>query len=116
MSDFFESEVVKEELQEISKLQEKVYSQVFEFPKLDREGKIDHIKDLETLMEKQKILYTRLSLSDDPDAKKMKIRVEDSASMMGLPENVDMNALFANMTRLIMNFRNQLQDEDLDTK
>jgi hypothetical protein len=112
VSEFFESEVVKEEMQEISELQEKVYAKVFEFPKLDREGKINHILDLETLMEKQKILYTRLSLSKDPDAQEMKIRIEDSASLMGLPENVDMNALFSNMSKLISNLKKQLQDQD----
>tara|TARA_B100002019_G_scaffold79000_1_gene68215 strand:+ start:3285 stop:3623 length:339 start_codon:yes stop_codon:yes gene_type:complete len=108
---FFDSELVQTEMQEISKLQEKVYSNVFAFPSLDREGKLRHINDLETLMEKQKILYMRLALSDDPDALNMKLRIQDSASMMGLPENVDMNALFANMTKLVGNLKEQLIKE-----
>jgi len=115
VSEFFESEVVKEEMQEISELQEKVYAKVFEFPKLDREGKLDHILDLEILMEKQKILYTRLSLSKDPDAQEMKIRIENSASLMGLSKDIDMNLLFTNMSKLIQNLKAQLQEEKLDT-
>ena len=115
MSEFFESNVVKEEILEISELQEKVYSKVFEFPKLDREGKIDHILDLEHLMEKQRVLYTRLSLSQDPDAKEMKNRIEESASLMGLSRDIDMNLLFTNMSKLIQNLKAQLQDEKLDT-
>jgi hypothetical protein len=39
---------------------------------------------------KQQILYTRLSLSDDPEAKEMKQKITDSAQLMGLPANVDM--------------------------
>lgn len=111
MSGFFESEVVQQEMLEVSKLQEKVYSQVFQFPYLDREGKISHIKDLEKLMEKQQILYMRMALSDDSDAIEMKERIKDSASLMGLPENIDMNALFANMSRLIQELKNQLAEE-----
>ena len=34
---------------------------------------------LEKLLDKQKILYARLSLSDDPEAKVMKERIVDSA-------------------------------------
>jgi len=108
---FFDSELVQTEMREISKLQEKVYSNVFAFPSLDREGKLRHINDLETLMEKQKILYMRLALSDDADAANMKMRIQDSAIMMGLPENVDMNALFANMTKLVGNLKEQLIKE-----
>lgn len=112
MSGFFDSEVVQEEMREVSELQEKVYSKVFEFPKLNRQEKIDHINDLEKLMEKQQVLYMRLALSEDPDAMEMKLRIQDSASLMGLPENVDMNALFSNMGRLINQLKQQLSEED----
>ena len=108
---FFDSELVQTEMKDISKLQEKVYSNLFIFPSLDREGKLRHINDLETLMEKQKILYMRLALSDDPSALDMKLRIQDSASMMGLPEDVDMNALFSNMTTLVGNLKDQLINE-----
>jgi len=108
---FFESELVQQEMKDISKLQEKVYGNVFIFPSLDREGKLRHINDLETLMEKQKILYVRLALSDDSDAALMRTRIQDSATLMGLPENVDMNALFANMTQLVQNLKQELARE-----
>lgn len=111
MSGFFESEVVQEELRLVSELQEKVYSKVFEFPKLDRQGKINHINDLENLMEKQQVLYMRLQLSDDPDAIEMKLRMQDSVSFIGLSENVDMKALFSNMAKLIEQLKLQLDDE-----
>ena len=67
---FFQSEVVRAEMAEIQELQEEVYSNVFEFPQMQLEDQKYHIDILERLLEKQKIMYTRLSLSDDPQAKK----------------------------------------------
>jgi len=108
---FFDSDVVQNEMLEVSRLQEKVYSEVFRFPSMDREAKINHINNLEKLMEKQQILYMRMALSDDSDAIEMKNRIKDSATMMGLSENVDMNALFSNMRRMIQSFKGQLGQE-----
>ena len=56
---------------EIQELQEpkSVYTNVFKFSSMNKEEKLFHVGLLEKLIEKQKILYTRLSLSDDPDAK-----------------------------------------------
>ena len=57
---------------EISELQEDVYRNVFSFPSMNNEEKSFHISMLEKLLDKQKVLYARLSLSDDPEAKQMK--------------------------------------------
>ena len=108
---FFDSELVQTEMQEISKLQEKVYSNVFTFPSLDRESKLRHINDLETLMEKQKILYMQLALSDVPSALNIKLRIQDSVTMIVLPEIIDKNALFANMIKLDFYLKLQLLKE-----
>ena len=69
---FFQSDVVSAELAEIQELQEEVYGALFKFPSMPKEDKQYHVDCLERLIEKQKILYTRLSLSDDPVAKQMK--------------------------------------------
>ena len=69
---FFDSDVVRAEMTEISELQEDVYRNVFKFPSMNNEEKLFHVSMLERLVDKQKILYTRLSLSDDPEAKQMK--------------------------------------------
>lgn len=98
---FFDSELVKKELEEISNLQEKIYKNVFSFFSMGKDEKIRHIDLLKKLIEKQKILYTRISLSDDPQAKEIKERIINSASMMGIPQNVDINILFNDMTKMI---------------
>ena len=108
---FFDSDVVRAEMAEISELQEEVYSNVFTFPQMDTEDQMYHIDLLERLLHKQQILYTRLSLSDDPQAKKMKEEIWKGAAQMGLPANVDMNILFKNMGDMVEMMRNQLDPE-----
>ena len=101
MSEFFQSEVVRAELAEISELQEEIYNNVFKFPTMTKEDQQYHIEVLERLIEKQKVLYTRLSLSDDPEAKKMKEHIIAGAKDMGLPTNVDMNIVFNDMMKMV---------------
>ena len=56
---FFNSEVVRAEMTEISELQEEVYSNVFKFPTMTKEEKLKHVELLERLLEKQKVsLYS----------------------------------------------------------
>lgn len=108
---FFESEVVRAEMAEISELQEEIYKNVFSFFQMDREERIKHVDLLQRLLQKQQILYTRLSLSDDPEAKEMKQRVIDSAVMMGLPEGTDINVIFKNMDSLITLMKERIDSE-----
>jgi len=105
---FFNSDIVRAEMSEISILQDDIYRNVFTFPTMNDEEKKFHISLLEKLLNKQKVLYTRLSLSDDPEAVEMKERIIESAQMMGMPPNVDMNIIFNNMTRLIEMMKEQL--------
>ena len=109
---FFDSEVVRAEMTEISELQDDVYRNVFNFPKMSSEEKLFHVGLLERLIEKQKVLYTRLSLSDDPDAQKMKQNIVDSAQMMGLPPGTDMNKVFTNMSKMLDVMKQQIDTEE----
>ena len=109
---FFQSEVVRAEMAEISELQEEIYGNVFKFPTMKREDQKYHVEVLERLLEKQRVLYTRLSLSDDPQAKEMKDRITESASMMGLPSGADMSSLFNNMSQAVDMMKKQI-DKDL---
>ena len=108
---FFDSEVVRAEMTEIQELQEEVYDNVFKFPRMSKEDQRYHVSILERLLDKQRVLYTRLSLSDDPAAKKMKKEVEEGARKMGLPSNVDLNILFANMNNMVEMMKKQIDKE-----
>ncbi len=110
---FFKSDVVRAEMAEISELQEEIYTNVFKFPTMPKEDKQYHIEILERLIEKQKVLYTRLSLSDDPEAKKMRENIIQSAGQMGLPNNVDISILFNQMSTMVDKMKEQLDSDQL---
>ena len=104
---FFDSEIVRAEMTAIHELQESVYSNFMKFPYMNAADRNHHIEELSKLIEKQKIVYARLSLSDDPDAKKMKENILASAKSMGLPANVDVSKLFDQMTEIIGHMKKQ---------
>ena len=101
MSNFFDSEIIQEELKEINQLQEDIYGSILSFGMMTREDKLEHIEKLEILLEKQRVMYTRLSLSDDPEALVMKDNLRKSVALMGFPPETDMNILFKSMTKTI---------------
>ena len=77
------------------------------FPYISAADKTEHINLLSELVEKQKVMYARLSLSDDPDAEIMKQEMTKSAEMMGLPRGVDMSVIFNQMSEMIELMRKQ---------
>jgi hypothetical protein len=111
---FFDSELVRAEMAEISELQDEIYGSVFRFPTMSKEDKMRHVDLLERLLYKQKVLYTRMSLSDDPEAKEMKEKVVHSAVMMGMPPGTDMNVILNNMSRMLEVMKDQIDNTGSD--
>ena len=105
---FFDSEMVRAEMAEISELQEEVYGNVFSFPEMDSEDQKSHVDLLERLLHKQQILYQRVSLSDDPQAQQLKKQITDSAEMFGFPKNGDLSLMFGQMNKAIKELKKQL--------
>ena len=112
---FFDSDIVRAEMAEIHELQEEVFDNVMKFQYMNDSDKLHHINVLEKLIEKQKIVYARLSLSDDPDAKQMKEEILKSAVMMGLPKNVDVNLMFNQMSDMMKVMRQQLDTNGVES-
>ena len=108
---FFDSDVVRAEMAEIQELQEEVYTNVFKYPMMTKENQRYHVEILEKLCEKQRVMYTRLSLSDDPQAKQMKDNIIQGASAMGLPKDVDMNILFSQMGQMVEKMKDSLDND-----
>ena len=101
MSNFFDSDIIQDELKEINRLQEEIYGSILTFGGMSRETKLEHIEKLELLLEKQRVMYARLSLSDDPQAVEMKENLRKSVALMGFPPETDMNLLFGSMNKTI---------------
>jgi len=109
MSDFFDSEIVKEEVAAISALQQRVMQSTLGFATtFDYEEKKHFIQLLKDLFEKQKILYMRFSLSDDPDARSMIDRMKLVATRMGIPSNLSMLEIFDYLDEKIKNMERAL--------
>ena len=101
MGEFVESTIVQDELNEINQMQKEIYGNMMSFADLDLDDKMEHIDQLTELLEKQKVMYTRLSLSNDPQAIEMKEKLQQSVTMLGFPEGTDMSILFEGMRKTI---------------
>ena len=110
MSEFFESEIIQEELSEINRMQEQIYGSLMAFNAMSSEEKLEHIDLLKTLLEKQRVMYTRLSLSDDPQAIEMKENLRKSVALMGFPPETDMQTLFDSMNATIKSLRDYVDN------
>ena len=75
-ADFFDSKIVQESLSEIQEMQMEIllFSSYAEYAPISEHKK--HIEKLTTLLEKQKNMYYRMSLSKDPGARAMMTEVE----------------------------------------
>ncbi len=105
MSDFFESEIVQDALNEINDLQQEIYGDLTQFPSLSDEDKKEHIETLTLLLEKQRLMYTRLSLSKDPKAIELLAQLKKSVVLMGFPEGTDLKVLFDGMQTTISSLK-----------
>ena len=105
MGKFFESEIVKEQLEAISKLQQEIYGNTMSFPTMPRADKLEHVDKLTELLEKQEIMYARLSLSDDPEARDLLNTLKSSIALMGFPPTMDMNTFFDNISKTVQTLR-----------
>ena len=94
MSDFFKSEIVRETMDELANIQQELIGQILQLPFLDKEGKKNHLNLMKKFLEKQKILFFRMSLSDDPEAQKTKDQILKSAKSLGLMEGQGMEDFF----------------------
>jgi len=108
MSEFFDSNIIQDELKEINDLQEEIYGTFLTFSMMDPKEQLENVEKLSRLLEKQKVMYTRLSLSDDPQAVEMKENLRKSVITMGFPPGTDLNMLFNSMKETIDSLKNQI--------
>ena len=79
---FFQSEVVQKELTQMQEL----------YMDINRMGLMLNVKEkreqldkMLRLIELQQTMYMRVTLSDDPEAKKLVDQVKNAAAMLGMP-------------------------------
>ena len=108
MSEFFDSEIIQKELSIINDLQEKLYADATSFGMMSNTEKLENIDMMIELLEKQRVMYARLSLSDDPAAVEMKENLKKSVVLMGFPPGTDMNVLFSTMEQTVQSLKDYI--------
>jgi len=107
MSKFFESSIIREEMEDIFNIQKELYEVIMTFGSMNDHEKLEHMKKLKMLLNKQEIMWTRLSLSDDPEAMEMKEKIRMTSAAMGF-KDADMNVIFKNMRTTLDNLAKNL--------
>lgn len=97
MSGFFQSEIVRNAIMEMEQLQTEIIEKTFSAPIMNTKQKKEHVELMRNFLEKQKNLYFRLSLSDDPEAIEMKGRIQEAAAFLGMNPNQNMTDFFRDM-------------------
>lgn len=107
---FFDSEIVQDEIASVIALQENLSELVYTFPIMSKEEKLTHIDNMMELISKQQILYTRMKLSDDPEAHRIKDLILESARGYGFSEDVDLGCVFSKMLTILEKLKSNLDD------
>ena len=109
-SKFFQSELVRGDIQEMAVLQEFCFRSVTNLALLSKEKKMDYFEALRKLLEKQKIFHARLQLSDDPEAQSVLENMKNAVVMLGGNPNLSVNDMFDDLLKKIEGFEEQLED------
>jgi len=109
MSKFFQSELVRGEIQEMTVLQEYCFRCAMNLSLLDDEKKLEYFQALERLIEKQKIFHARILLSDDPEAKSVADSIKQAVVLLGGNSELQVNDMFDELLVKIHEFKTQLE-------
>ena len=98
MGDFFKSDQVQSTIAELTSLQQQLVTEMPYLPIMKPEQKKEHLRTLKSFLEKQKLFFFRISLSNDKDALEMKDRLMEATKMFGVNDEMNnMDAFFAKL-------------------
>ena len=109
MSEFFQSELVRGDIQEMTTLQEFCFRCAMNLSLLDKEEKLEYFEALERLIEKQKIFHARICLSDDPEAQSVAESIKKAVVLLGGNENLNPNDMFDELLGKVRQFKDVLK-------
>ncbi len=102
MSDFFKSDQVQSTIAELTALQQQLVTEMPYLNRMKPEQKKDHLVTLKTFLEKQKLFFFRISLSNDKEALEMKQRLIDATKIFGVNNEMEnMDAFFEKLNETI---------------
>ena len=112
MSRFFQSELVRGDIQEMVELQQFCFRSAMNFMLLDYDRKQQYFEALERLIDKQKVFYARIDLSDDPEAKSVKETMKQGIVMLGATPDTPMQSMFDELLEKISIMKDKLEKEN----
>lgn len=109
MSEFFQSELVRGDIQEMTSLQEFCFRCAMNLSLLDKDRKLEYFEALEKLIEKQKIFHARICLSDDPEAKSVADSIKQAVILLGGDDSLNPNDMFDELLGKVRQFKDVLE-------
>lgn len=105
---FYESEVVRNEMDEMQQLYQDLYTISLKFPTMAKEDKREHIEKTMELIAKQKVFYARISLLalEDQEAREIKLRLDEMTKIYS--QGKDINAVLTDMEVKLKQWKNEL--------
>ena len=105
---FFDSDQVRGTVMELEQLQQELTVDLMHLVEYSVEERREHLGRLKTFLEKQKLFFFRVSLSDDPDALLIKEKVVEAAKMFGYSDADGMDKFFEQLDNTIKNLEKTL--------
>ena len=110
MSDFFKSDQVQNSIMELTMLQQQLATEMPYLPRMNYNQKVEHLTTLKTFLEKQKLFFFRISLSNDKEALEMKEKLMEAAKMFGVQDEINtMDAFFKKLDSTIMELESNIE-------
>ena len=111
---FRESDIVQKEVQIINSLQDQLAEMTLAFPAMTADEREEYVEIVETLLEKQRILWTRVELSKNHDetAALMANDVRKVMDAIGIPKDVTVTDVFGNIDERITTLKRTIEDLD----
>ena len=110
-SNFFQSELVRGDIQEMAALQEFCFRSVTNLALLNKERKLEYFEALRKLLDKQKVFHARLMLSDDPEAKQVADNMKQAVIMLGGNSDLDVREMFDDLLTKIDEFEEHVNKQ-----
>ena len=110
MTEFFRSAQVRAALAELAEIQDDLAHTMSNPTTLGMEERRDYVRKLKLFLEKQKLFFFRVSLSDDPEAVQVKEHILDTAQMFGFKEMTGMDKFFQQLDETIKKVEKDLDE------
>ena len=106
---FFQSDIIKGDIQEMLELQQFSCRSAMNFVLLDKDRKMEYFEALEKLIDKQKIFYARAKLSDDPEAKSVVDTMKQGVIMLGATPDTSIEKMFEELVQKVASMKKQTE-------